>query len=307
MTKWKEMSKMQTLHKYFNQDIGLILHEQKKVKNLIPNFDRNDKRSNSAKYQSNYNSKLSIFAELSTTQKRRRSKLDKKFEKFHKKKGDEDSENSFAFSSWNSENANTDNEMENISEFKSKNEDNIPFQKFFPNRKKDTISKKSKKLQKQFSNKFFTMLPLMNPKKCYSFLIVDDNMFNIVILKNYLNSLDQYNIKVSESFNGLAALNLFEKFNKNESIDNIDIIIMDCEMPIMDGFQSSEKIKHKITNEGFINCIIIGFTGLDGEDEENKCISHGMDGYIFKPCSKKDFCEYMGEILHNFTKKLSVE
>ena len=87
--------------------------------------------------------------------------------------------------------------------------------------------------------------------------------------------------------------------NKKESLNNIDVIIMDCEMPIMNGYEASKKIKDKIDKNSYIDSVIIGYTGLSGEEEEEKCRLNGMDGYIFKPATKNYFCEYMCDLLSN--------
>ena len=81
-------------------------------------------------------------------------------------------------------------------------------------------------------------------KKKAKILLVDDDMFNLFILENYLKNLkNQCNIE--KTFNGKMALDLFIKNNSYECDQNgiIDIIIMDCNMPIMNGYDSSNKIK----------------------------------------------------------------
>jgi osomolarity two-component system sensor histidine kinase TcsA len=61
---------------------------------------------------------------------------------------------------------------------------------------------------------------------------------------------------------------------------------MDCNMPIMDGYQASFFLKEKM-REGEIDFVpIIAMTAYIGESERQKCFDHGMDDYISKPCTR---------------------
>lgn len=83
---------------------------------------------------------------------------------------------------------------------------------------------------------------------------------------------------------------------------------MDCSMPVMDGYEASKLIKSKVSNEGYINPIIIAYTGYAGTEEEEKCkdsdsyfISSSyfnlVDGYLLKPCSEKCYLDLINNYI----------
>ena len=194
--------------------------------------------------------------------------------------------------------------------FSSWNSESNPIDEFFQNNEEyyDTDRPKNLKLMKNLSknldqiNKTNSSENLYQKRKFYNILIVDDNMFNILIINSYLESCIDYKINIITAFNGLIALENFMKFNKKKSVKNIDIIIMDCEMPIMNGFESSLKIKKLVEEKSYVDSTIIGYTALSGEEEEEKCKFNKMDGYIIKPATKDYFCQYISEMISNFQK-----
>lgn len=64
---------------------------------------------------------------------------------------------------------------------------------------------------------------------------------------------------------------------------------MDCIMPIMDGYETAKEIKNLIMTKKYSNAKIIGYTSLEGPDEEEKCFNSGMDGYLLKPATETNF------------------
>ncbi len=60
---------------------------------------------------------------------------------------------------------------------------------------------------------------------------------------------------------------------------------MDCDMPIINGFQASKMIKEKILEEHFANAIVIGFTALVDISVEKKAKKNLMDDIRAKPIS----------------------
>ncbi len=105
-------------------------------------------------------------------------------------------------------------------------------------------------------------------------LIAEDIQSNIEIIKGYLKN---NNIKIIEAKNGLIALELAKS-------EQPDLILMDIQMPVMDGFESIEKIK-KI-NE-LKNVPVIALTASVKLDDANKIKSY-FNEYLRKPVSKYD-------------------
>jgi len=82
---------------------------------------------------------------------------------------------------------------------------------------------------------------------CPKILIVDDEISNRRVLCNYCNRV---NIKSEEAINGLEALEKVEKFNINfQCCSNYKLILMDSNMPLMNGEESSLKIRKYIENQ----------------------------------------------------------
>ena len=116
-------------------------------------------------------------------------------------------------------------------------------------------------------------------------LLVEDNDFNRMVAQS---SLQYFKCVVTEAENGLEALEILKK-------QNFDIILMDIQMPEMDGIETTIVIR----NEYKLQTPIIALTANAFKTEIEKCKSVGMDDYITKP-----FEEYvlMETILKNLYK-----
>ena len=105
-------------------------------------------------------------------------------------------------------------------------------------------------------------------------LIAEDNLVNIMVLNAQLERL---NIKADVVNNGADALVMHQK-------SPYDIIISDCHMPIIDGFELAEKLS-KQNKDRPLWLIAITADALSGSAE--KCLAAGFDDYIAKPCSQE--------------------
>ncbi|MBN2166725.1 MAG: response regulator [Marinilabiliaceae bacterium] len=108
-------------------------------------------------------------------------------------------------------------------------------------------------------------------------LLVEDNFSNqqiiILYIKNEVN-------KIEVAFNGKEAL---DKFGKAK----YDLILMDVQMPIMDGFKATQKIR-EIERSTNTHTPIIAVTANAFPEDKEKCIASGMDDYISKPFQPED-------------------
>jgi CheY-like chemotaxis protein/anti-sigma regulatory factor (Ser/Thr protein kinase) len=110
-----------------------------------------------------------------------------------------------------------------------------------------------------------------NQKKI-SILIVEDNKVNMLLLKTIVKNLN-INSLVFECENGYEAVKQIENINP-------DIVFMDIQMPIMNGYEATKAIR--ITEIGQ-HIPIIAVTAGAEKEERNKCLSAGMNDYISKP------------------------
>jgi len=104
-------------------------------------------------------------------------------------------------------------------------------------------------------------------------LIVEDNKINMLLSKTLVKKIIP-NALISEANNGIEAVEQFE-------IHHPDIILMDIQMPLMNGYEATKKIRKKDTH-----CIIIALTAGIIEGEEEMCKKIGMNDYITKPIDK---------------------
>ena len=119
-------------------------------------------------------------------------------------------------------------------------------------------------------------------------LLVEDNRVNMLLLKTIIKNLSM-KTTVFEAVNGEQAVIQFESVIP-------DIIFMDIQMPIMNGYEATEIIrKLKLGKE----VPIIAITAGTEKEERNKCIASGMDDYIPKPILKgiieKTFLKWIPE------------
>jgi len=99
-------------------------------------------------------------------------------------------------------------------------------------------------------------------------LVVDDNKMNILIASRFLN---KWNITIDEANNGLIATKMVES-------NVYDLIIMDLQMPVMDGFEAT-----KIIKQTHPDIPVIALTADAMPETFEKARECGMDDYLTKP------------------------
>jgi DNA-binding NarL/FixJ family response regulator len=106
--------------------------------------------------------------------------------------------------------------------------------------------------------------------------IVDDNSFLIKATQEKLSFFEDFALK----FTAINGLDVIEKLEKNH---NIDLILMDIEMPKMNGIEATEIIKNK-----YPQIKIIMLTVFDNDENIFNAIKAGADGYLLKEVNPKD-------------------
>lgn len=112
-------------------------------------------------------------------------------------------------------------------------------------------------------------------------LIVDDNEFNRMILGSILT---QFKIKFTEACDGKDALDKI--LDRRGRSKEYKVIIMDCNMPGMTGFECARRIS-KFHNDRTISKMpfIIAHSAYTSDDDRNACLQSGMVEYLTKPCA----------------------
>jgi len=115
-------------------------------------------------------------------------------------------------------------------------------------------------------------------------LIVDDNPFNLIVA---CHIMEERKFKVKTALNGQEAIKQVRDHNDN--LLKFDVILMDCQMPVMDGYEATSILKKMMLAKEVSCCPIIALTANNhDEDHEKLCKSVGMDGYVGKPLQIND-------------------
>ncbi len=117
-------------------------------------------------------------------------------------------------------------------------------------------------------------------------VIVDDNSFLIAAVKEKLSFFDDLDLK----FTAANGSELISKLNDNH---NIDLILMDIEMPVLNGIETTELVKRK-----YPHIKIIMLTVFDNDEHIFNAIKAGADGYLLKETNAKDLHEGILETLN---------
>lgn len=110
--------------------------------------------------------------------------------------------------------------------------------------------------------------------KDYKLLIVEDDAINQKVI---LSVLRRSGMKIDIANNGEECITLLEKKN------HYDIILMDINMPTMDGYTATRYLRN---NSDYDSIPIIALTTLTSTDEVNKMFNTGMNGHLAKPFHK---------------------
>ena len=116
-------------------------------------------------------------------------------------------------------------------------------------------------------------------------LLAEDNFVNQKIA---IKVLQKYGIAVTPANNGIEAVDAMLS-------NAFDLIIMDCQMPDMDGYEATQRIRELAMEHAWPHTPIIALTANAMKGDEQKCIAAGMDDYMTKPIERVTFQE---KLLH---------
>jgi len=133
----------------------------------------------------------------------------------------------------------------------------------------------------------------MRPAQDTHILVVDDNKINQMVAEGILSKLG---FQTHTAENGRTAI---EKLAENR----YSMVLMDCQMPVMDGFEATKAIQEMASTNKNYNLPIIAMTANAIQGDREKCLAAGMDDYISKPLTPQDLVD----IVYKWLEKVSTE
>jgi signal transduction histidine kinase/CheY-like chemotaxis protein len=106
-----------------------------------------------------------------------------------------------------------------------------------------------------------------------SVLLVEDNMVNRTLA---LEMLQRLGCDAQHAGNGVEALDALEK-------QDFDVVLMDCQMPVMDGFIATRKLRERETAKNLEPVRVVALTANALAGDREACLAAGMNDYLAKP------------------------
>ncbi|KAI8627077.1 hypothetical protein F5Y19DRAFT_444299 [Xylariaceae sp. FL1651] len=106
-------------------------------------------------------------------------------------------------------------------------------------------------------------------------LLVDDNAINLKLLVTFMKKI---NLPYAEAMNGLEAVNKFKNADQP-----FDVVLMDLQMPVMDGVEATRKIREYEQSDMMKPAHIIAITGVGNDAARQEAMDAGMSEFLTKP------------------------
>ncbi|MFT0474420.1 transporter substrate-binding domain-containing protein [Pseudomonas antarctica] len=119
---------------------------------------------------------------------------------------------------------------------------------------------------------------LQDQMSVLNILVIDDYPANRLLLSQQLSYLGH---SVSDAEDGAHGLRAWRN-------GHFDVVITDCSMPVMDGYELTQAIRDEERSSGAQPCLILGLTANAQPEEKDRCLAEGMDDCLFKPISLSD-------------------
>ena len=125
--------------------------------------------------------------------------------------------------------------------------------------------------------------PVLNIEKTLRILYAEDSLPTQMIVKALISKIGKVDLTIAS--NGREAVDLCTNLEKKEEL--FDLILMDCQMPVMNGLEATREIR-KLNNADvyFSNNPIVAISSISSMGEDN-CKEAGMDKYVMRPLSQK--------------------
>ena len=186
------------------------------------------------------------------------------------------------------------------------NENLETLQGFFPNKTMGTIQSEKKSLLESGNCRIPQVLrksnfETSNMQKASQILIVDDDIFNICALQMILSKLGH---ACDTAYNGKQAIQKVLQ-RQSEALlagpmkkGQYKVIFMDCNMPVMDGFEATRILKAKMKNKEIDPIAIVACTAFIAEQDKILATGIGVDSFCIKPVNKEKIADILKKYLY---------
>ncbi|MCL2710258.1 MAG: ATP-binding protein, partial [Planctomycetaceae bacterium] len=129
-------------------------------------------------------------------------------------------------------------------------------------------------------------LPPASSRRSLKVLVAEDNRINQIVIVDVLHNAG---LEVEVVANGREAIDAVQN-------EPFDIVLMDCQMPQMDGFEATAEIRNWERSQSETRRLpIIALTANATKGDEEKCLRAGMDAYCSKPVNPKRIVELIDQ------------
>ena len=118
-------------------------------------------------------------------------------------------------------------------------------------------------------------------------LLVEDNAINQLVASEMLT---HFGCSTEVANNGSEAVELIKA-------NTYDLVLMDCQMPVMDGYEATAEIRNWEKETGRKETPIVALTANALSGEKEKCLQVGMNKFMTKPFTMDSFAEILGVAL----------
>ncbi len=132
----------------------------------------------------------------------------------------------------------------------------------------------------------FSLQDVQLPAESLRILVVEDNLVN---QRLFTRLLEKRSHRVTVATNGLEALAALDK-------DVFDLVLMDVQMPEMDGMEATGRIREKEKSTG-AHQPVVALTAHAMKGDQERCLAAGMDGYLTKPIRPQELDDLLAQYL----------
>jgi CheY-like chemotaxis protein len=138
--------------------------------------------------------------------------------------------------------------------------------------------------------------PAQLPQLSARVLVVEDNSINQKVVRLFLQQLG---VTALFADDGQQGVDLFK------ADGSVDLILMDLEMPVLDGYAATQHIRQWAASTGKGRCPVIGLTAKAFADDIQRCFEAGMDEVLTKPIElsrlTEVLCRWLPQAVFEFT------